>query len=131
MREPSSGLRPCLLPLLEAIFVYGHFVKMRKWTRPLSARWLPHLFILVSPLQMETVTKILIKMRRLSTDGAILILVFCMLNNFIANVLPSVRDVVQSLVKIRYLVSIQDSLTPSFLFLSCTDFSNFCNVQTS
>ncbi len=80
---------------------------------------------------METVTKILIKMRRLSTDGAILILVFCMLNNFIANVLPSVRDVVQSLVKIRYLVSIQDSLTPSFLFLSCTDFSNFCNVQTS
>ncbi len=33
-------------------------------------------FILLSPLQMEKVTKILIKMGPLSTDGAILILVF-------------------------------------------------------
>ncbi len=39
-----------------------------------SVRGLPHIFI--SALQMETVTKILIKMRPLSTDGAILILVF-------------------------------------------------------
>ncbi len=32
-------------------------------------------FILIRPLQMDTVTKNLIKMRPLSTDGAILILV--------------------------------------------------------
>ncbi len=32
-------------------------------------------FILLSPFQMETVTKILIKMHPCSTDGAILILV--------------------------------------------------------
>ncbi len=42
-----------------------------------------------------------------------------------------IRDVVQSFGKIRYLVSIQDSLTHSPLFLSCTAFPNFCNVQTS
>ncbi len=38
--------------------------------------------IILSPLQMETVTKILIKMCPLSTDGAILMLVF----NYVAQI---------------------------------------------
>ena len=37
--------------------------------------------ILFSPLQVETVTKILIKMRPLSIDGAMLILVFLLLGD--------------------------------------------------
>ncbi len=44
-------------------------------TQPRYAWWRP-MFILLRPLQMETVTKILIKMHPLSTDGAILIVVF-------------------------------------------------------
>ena len=51
------------------------FLKM--WTnahvKAVSIRWLPH--IILSPLQMEIVTKILIKMLPLSTERAILILV--------------------------------------------------------
>ena len=42
-----------------------------------------------------------------------------------------VRDMVQSFGEIRYLLSIHDKLTPSPLFLSCTDFPNLCKVQTS
>ena len=41
--------------------------------------------ILVNPLQMETVTKILIKMRPLSIDGAIIILVLNFTSVLISN----------------------------------------------
>ena len=49
--------------------------------------------------------------------------------HYIVNMTSSIRDVVQSFGKIRYFVSVQDGLTP--LFLSCMDFPNLWNVQTS
>ena len=51
-----------------------HLIKMRKYMAVYTRGFSHH--ILLSHLQMETVTKSLIKMHPLSTDGAILILVF-------------------------------------------------------
>ncbi len=64
----------CTRPLSETIFVYQcHFFKI--WQSTADHTWRTPAKIILSPLQMETVTKILIKMCPLSTDGAILILV--------------------------------------------------------
>ncbi len=68
-------------PLPEAILVYGRHESLplfKMWasahvTTASFIRWLPHIILCL--LQMETVTKILIKMHPLSTDGAIQILV--------------------------------------------------------
>ena len=74
--------------------------------------------------------------------GITVLLSFTVYMLFIADNLPRtsddvpiignlLRDVVQSFRKICNLVSIQDSLTPSPLFLYCTDFPNLFKVQTS
>ncbi len=72
---PPWGITAVLLPLTEAILVYCCRVSNTtslNWgcNTAVIRQWRPMLIL----LQMETVTKILIKVRPLSTDGAILIL---------------------------------------------------------
>ena len=77
-RRPPPGVsRPCYF-LLQNWFMVTVLEIPRllneEVIQPRYAWWRP-MFILHRPLQMETATKILIKMHPLSTDGAILILV--------------------------------------------------------
>ena len=67
-------------------------------------------FILLSPLQMETVTKILIKVRPLLTDGAILILVFLRMAFNILSLLEFSGDP-ERVRSLRYPRGLQTSLT--------------------
>ena len=85
-----------------------HFLKM--WlsdsrTHPNGCR-----FILLSPLRMETVTKILIKIRPLSNDGAILILVFLRMAFNILSLLEFSGDP-ERVRSLRYPRGLQTSLT--------------------